>query len=69
MFIYMILLWFTCSFRCPLSTVEECKSGKVPMIGASKEYMKVLVKGLVEGKQFTQDDAIAYIDEAATKSL
>ncbi|KAH7665181.1 Histone deacetylase family protein [Dioscorea alata] len=57
------------TMTCPLSTVEECKSGKLPMIGASKEYMKVLVKGLVEGKQFTQDDAIAYINQAAAKSL
>ncbi|KAJ0981970.1 hypothetical protein J5N97_010225 [Dioscorea zingiberensis] len=57
------------TMTCSLSDVERCKSGDLPMVGASKDYMNVLVKGLVEGKQLSEDEAIAYINKAASANL
>lgn len=35
----------------------------------SKEYACTLVKGLVEGGQLSEEEAIAYIEEASLKPL
>lgn len=58
-------LWF----RCPLSDVEAFKSGDLPMSAPSKEYANTIIRGLTEGKQLSEDEAIAYIQEASTKPL
>ncbi|XP_065866118.1 histone deacetylase 5-like [Euphorbia lathyris] len=57
------------TMTCPLSNVEGFKTGKLPLCAPSKEYANVLVKGLVEGGQFLEDEAIAYIKEASTRPI
>lgn len=49
--------------------VEAFKSGTVPLRGPSKEYESTLVRGLVEGGKFSEEDALAYLKEAATTPL
>ncbi|KAK9278920.1 hypothetical protein L1049_028501 [Liquidambar formosana] len=57
------------TMTCQLSDIESFKSGKVPLHPPSKEYANTLVKGLVEGKQLSEEEAMAYIQEASTKPL
>lgn len=59
--------WY--EFRCTLSDIENFKSGKLPVKSPAKAYANTLVKGLVEGKQLSEAEAIAYIEEASTKPL
>lgn len=56
-------------FRCTHTHVEGFKSGKTPIRAPAKEYADTLVRGLVQGKQLSEDEAIDYIQEAATKPL
>ncbi|KAJ1421823.1 Ureohydrolase domain superfamily [Sesbania bispinosa] len=55
------IITMTCS---PLD-IERFKSGKLPSRGPNKAYANTLVKGLVEGEQLSEEEAIAYIEAAA----
>lgn len=56
------------TMTCSLHDIERFKSGKLPLRAPNKAYANTLIKGLVEGEQLSEDEAIAYI-EAAAKSL
>ncbi|MED6119857.1 Histone deacetylase 5 [Stylosanthes scabra] len=56
------------TMTCSLADIEGFKSGKLPLKPPNEAYAKTLIKGLVEGKQLSEAEAIAYI-EAASKSL
>lgn len=56
-------------FRCTLSDVESFKSGIHPLCAPAKEYADTLVRGLVGGNQFSEEEAMAYILEASTNPL
>lgn len=49
--------------------MEGFKIGELPLRAPSKEYASVLVKGLVEGEQLSEEEAIQYIEEASAKPL
>ncbi|WOL16976.1 histone deacetylase 5-like isoform X1 [Canna indica] len=55
------------TMTCSASDVERFKSGKVPTSAPSEPYMNTLVNGLVEGKQLTKEEAIAYVNDAASR--
>ncbi|KAI3761285.1 hypothetical protein L1987_51697 [Smallanthus sonchifolius] len=57
------------TMTCTHATVEGFKSGKIPICAPAKEYADTLVRGLVQGKQLSEDEAVAYVQEAATKPL
>ncbi|KAK3037949.1 hypothetical protein RJ639_030654 [Escallonia herrerae] len=57
------------TMTCTLSDIESFKSGKFPFRAPGKEYANTLVKGLVAGKQLSEEEAVAYIQEASTKPL
>lgn len=56
------------TMTCPLLDIERFKSGKLPVRAPNKAYANTLIKGLVEGEQLSEAEAIAYI-EGAAKSL
>lgn len=53
------------SNRCSLSDIERFKSGKLPLHAPNKAYANTLIKGLVEGEQLSEVEAMAYIDAAS----
>ncbi|XVF11800.1 hypothetical protein REPUB_Repub08aG0059000 [Reevesia pubescens] len=57
------------TMTCPLSVIERFKSGEIPLRAPCKEYADTLVRGLVEGKQLSEEEAMTYILEATTKPL
>lgn len=57
------------TMTCDIADIENFRSGKLPLRAPGKEYANTLIRGLVEGKQLTQAEAGAYIDEAAAKPL
>ncbi|KAM5570904.1 histone deacetylase 5 [Rosa sericea] len=57
------------TMTCTPSDVEGFKSGELPLCAPAKNYANTIVRGLVEGKQLSQEEAMAYIQEAATKAL
>ncbi|GMI75735.1 histone deacetylase 5 [Hibiscus trionum] len=57
------------TMTCPLSAIESFKSGEIPLFSPSKDYAGTLVRGLVEGKQLSEEEATTYIQVASTKSL
>jgi histone deacetylase 6 len=57
------------TMTCCLNDMESFKSGKFPLCPPAKEYADTLIRGLVEGKQFTEDEANAYIQKSSTKPL
>ncbi|XP_048137743.1 histone deacetylase 5-like isoform X3 [Rhodamnia argentea] len=57
------------TMTCDLSDIENFKSGKVPLHAPSEDYANTLVKGLVEGGQLSEEEAVSYIKEAAAKPL
>lgn len=57
------------TMTCTLTDVDCFKSGKLPMLPPGKAYADTLVKGLVEGNQLSEEEAIAYVEEATTKSF
>lgn len=57
------------TMTCSISDAESFKLGEFPLRRPSKEYANTLVKGLVEGGQLSEEEAIAYIEEASSKPL
>lgn len=57
------------TMTCSLSNIDSFISGKFPINPPCKEYANTLIKGLVEGKQLSEEEASAYIEEASTKPL
>lgn len=57
------------TMTCSLSYVGKLKSGEFPLRAPATEYADALIKGLVEGKQLSDEEAKAYIHEASTKPL
>ncbi|PPD82818.1 hypothetical protein GOBAR_DD20247 [Gossypium barbadense] len=57
------------TMTCPLSAMESFKSGEIPLCAPSKDYADTLVRGLVEGKQLSEEEATTYIQVASTKPL
>lgn len=57
------------TMTCTISGVENFKSGKFPLSAPAKGYVNILVRGLEEGKQLSEEEAMAYILEASTKPL
>ncbi|WCJ35845.1 histone deacetylase 5 [Euphorbia peplus] len=57
------------TMTCPLSNVEGFRTGELPVCAPCKEYGNVLVKGLLEGGQLSEEEVIAYIKEASTKPI
>ncbi|KAF9624201.1 hypothetical protein IFM89_008139 [Coptis chinensis] len=57
------------TMTCPLSDLESYSTGKLPLAAPPKSYMDTLVKGLVEGKQLSSEEAIAYINDASARLL
>ncbi|XP_044477203.1 histone deacetylase 5-like isoform X2 [Mangifera indica] len=57
------------TMTCSLSDVEGFKSGKLPLRAPAVEYANVLIRGLVDGGQLSEKEAMAYIQEASTKRL
>ncbi|XP_023633606.1 histone deacetylase 5 isoform X1 [Capsella rubella] len=57
------------TMTCRPSAVEKFKSGEVPLRPPGKAYANTLIRGLVEGGRFSEEEAEAYIDNAASKPL
>ncbi|CAK7344157.1 unnamed protein product [Dovyalis caffra] len=57
------------TMTCEISDIESFKRGEFPMRPPPTEYVHTLVKGLVEGGQLSEEEAIAYIEEASSKPL
>ncbi|KAI3953731.1 hypothetical protein MKW98_017555 [Papaver atlanticum] len=57
------------TMTCSNLDIELFKSGKLPLNAPSKEYRDTLVKGLVEGKQLSEEEAVAYINDGFTRPL
>ncbi|KAL7098901.1 hypothetical protein ACP275_09G047700 [Erythranthe tilingii] len=57
------------TMTCTISNVDSFVSGKYRVNPPCKEYANTLVKGLVQGKQLSEEEALAYINEASTKPL
>ncbi|CAN4086258.1 unnamed protein product [Withania somnifera] len=57
------------TMTCQLSDVDNFKSGKVSICKPSKAYANTLIRGLVEGKQLSEEEATTYIQEAASRPL
>ena len=49
--------------------IESFKSGEIPLHPPCEEYADTLVRGLVEGKKLSEEEAMTYIQEATTKPL
>ncbi|XAR63800.1 Histone deacetylase [Bertholletia excelsa] len=57
------------TMTCPRSDVENFASGKLPLRPPAKAYENILVRGLVEGRQLSEEEARAYIKEASTRPI
>ncbi|KAL5544607.1 hypothetical protein UlMin_008391 [Ulmus minor] len=57
------------TMTCKRSETEGFKSGELPLRAPSEKYAKTLIRGLVEGNQFSEEEAMAYIQEASTRPL
>uniref|UniRef100_A0A1J3EAF5 histone deacetylase n=1 Tax=Noccaea caerulescens TaxID=107243 RepID=A0A1J3EAF5_NOCCA len=57
------------TMTCTVSAVEKFKSGEIPLRPPAKSYANTLIRGLVEGGRFSETEAEAYIDTAASKPL
>ncbi|CAH9057333.1 unnamed protein product [Cuscuta epithymum] len=57
------------TMTCSLPVIDSFRSGKFPLCAPSQGYADVLIKGLVEGNQFSEEQASAYIQDASTKPL
>ncbi|XP_078430180.1 histone deacetylase 5-like isoform X2 [Wolffia australiana] len=52
------------TMTCMEKDAEEFKSGQLPLCRPSKAYESTLVKGLVEGKQLSEEEAVDYLRKA-----
>lgn len=52
-----------------MSDIDSYKSGDLVLTPPAKEYASTLIKGLVEGKQLTEDEATDYINAASSRKL
>ncbi|KAI5330218.1 hypothetical protein L3X38_029616 [Prunus dulcis] len=57
------------TMTCTQSDMEGFKSGELAVCAPAKNYANSIVRGLVEGKQLSQEAAMSYIQEASTKPL
>ncbi|KAJ4762927.1 Histone deacetylase 5 [Rhynchospora pubera] len=57
------------TLTCASSDIDRCKSGEIPLSPPPPKYANVLIKGLVEGKQLTEAEALDYINVATSKKL
>ncbi|KAL5987824.1 hypothetical protein ACLOJK_035579 [Asimina triloba] len=57
------------TMTCPLSAIESFKNGELPLHPPSKDYSKTLVRGLVEGKQLSEEEAINYIHSGSITQI
>ncbi|KAK9926116.1 hypothetical protein M0R45_023363 [Rubus argutus] len=57
------------TMTCTPSEIEGFKSGEHALCAPAINYANMIVRGLVEGKQLSQEEAMAYIQEASTKGL
>lgn len=57
------------TMTCDLHDIQAFKSGKIPQCAPSKAYGNSLIKGLSEGGQLSEAEALAYINEAAARPL
>ncbi|KAG8379252.1 hypothetical protein BUALT_Bualt07G0069300 [Buddleja alternifolia] len=57
------------TMTCTLSDVDSFISGEFAINPPCKEYANTLIKGLVQGKQLSLEEAEAYIQESSTKAL
>ncbi|VVA27615.1 PREDICTED: histone deacetylase [Prunus dulcis] len=57
------------TMTCTQSDMEGFKSGELALCAPAKNYANSIVRGLVEGKQLSQEAAMSYIQEASTKPL
>ncbi|KAL9691405.1 hypothetical protein QQ045_011827 [Rhodiola kirilowii] len=57
------------TMTCSNSDVESFKVGQYPVCPPAKEYSNVLVRGLVEGEQLSDEEATALIQDAASRPL
>ncbi|KAF3499204.1 hypothetical protein F2Q69_00039954 [Brassica cretica] len=57
------------TMTCTLSVLEKFTSGDVPLRPPAKAYANTLVMVLVEGGRLSEEEAWAYIDNAASKPL
>ncbi|RWR83215.1 histone deacetylase 5 [Cinnamomum micranthum f. kanehirae] len=57
------------TMTCPLSHIESFRSGKVPLCAPAEAYANTLVRGLVEGKQLSKEEALEYIHGAVIRQL
>ncbi|KAJ8553717.1 hypothetical protein K7X08_024395 [Anisodus acutangulus] len=53
------------TMTCRLSDVDNFKLGKVSMCKPCKEYANTLIRGVVEGKQLSEEEATAYIQRSS----
>ncbi|KAL0718294.1 hypothetical protein Bca4012_067616 [Brassica carinata] len=57
------------TMTCTLSVLDKFTSGEVLLRPPAKAYANSLVMGLVEGGRLSEEEAWAYIDNAASKPL
>lgn len=57
------------TFTCSVCDVEKFKHGQLPLCPPSSRYENILIRGLVQGKELSEDDAMAYIRAASTSPL
>ncbi|KAJ0248769.1 Histone deacetylase 5 [Hirschfeldia incana] len=57
------------TMTCTVSAFEKFKSGEIPLRPPAEAYANTMVKGLVEGGRLSEEEAKAYIDNAASKPL
>ncbi|XP_020242958.1 histone deacetylase 5-like [Asparagus officinalis] len=57
------------TMTCPFSYVDRFKSGELPTCAPAESYKNTLLKGLVEGKQLTREEAEEYIKNAIDRKL
>ncbi|KAM1433764.1 hypothetical protein ACFXTH_015649 [Malus domestica] len=53
------------TMTCAKSQIEGFKSGEIPLRAPAKNYVNTIAMGLVEGKQLSQEAAMAYLQKAS----
>ncbi|XP_055961169.1 histone deacetylase 5-like isoform X2 [Mercurialis annua] len=57
------------TMTCSLPHIASFKSNEIPLRAPCKEYANTLVRGLVEGGQLSEEEAMDYIKEASARPL